>query len=428
VRRAIPIVAIAGVSLVVGFGSAGAAPVQWSGNGHFYEAIHVPDKLDWRAAYDSCQAQGGYLATLNSAEEHAFVYSLVSNRPELWFIDVANNGLGPWLGGFQPPGSSEPGGSWRWVSDEAWSYTAWSPGEPNNTGTGEDRLCFFKLSGLIGDRWNDLAGTEKVKGYVIEIPALATECMTSALNGHTYKLVRTPGRISWSAAQAAAQAMGGHLATITSAAENAEVAALATDPTLWCIDPAGNGQGPWIGGYQPAGSGEPNGGWSWVTGEPFSYTAWASFEPNNLNGVEHHLQLFARGSLIGSEWNDMSDFTPYGGLGYIVEYDGGGSCANVGVEDAPLPASLLRASPNPSRAGTSFTLSITSAAQVHIRVYDVSGRSVRTLETGGRFEAGTRVVAWDGRDERGSPVPNGVYRIVVEADGRRQATSVVIMR
>lgn len=410
-------------------GPAGATPVQWSGNGHYYEAMYVPSGIDWRAAYDSCQARSGYLATLTSTEEHAFVYGLVSSRPELWYIDGSGNGIGPWLGGFQAPGSGEPGGGWRWVSDEPWSYTAWSPGEPNNFGGIEDRLGFFKLSGLIGDRWNDMPGATAVKGYVIEIPTPAPECTTAVLNGHTYRLVRTPGRISWGDASAAATAMGGHLATITSAAENLTVASLATpDPTLWCIDPAGNGQGPWIGGFQPVGSPEPSGGWSWVTAETFGFSAWAPGEPNNLNGIEHYLQLFAQGTLTGSQWNDMSNFTAYGGLGYIVEFDDGGGCSATGVGDVAAPQfRLMPAYPNPTRTGATFGFDMPEASIVRAEVWEVSGRRVRQL--GERMHAaGPHTLSWDGLDDNGVAVASGLYLVRFTVADRALSGRVVIVR
>jgi hypothetical protein len=416
------------LALILTDGIAGAAPVQWSGNGHYYEAIYVPAGISWRAAYDSCQAHSGYLATLTSSAEHAFVYGLVSGRAELWYIDGSGNGIGPWLGGFQPPGSGEPGGGWRWVSDEPWVYTAWSPGEPNNTGGAEDRLGFFKLGGLMGDRWNDMPGTYLIKGYVIEIPTSATECTTA--NGHTYRLVRTPGRISWSDASAEAAAMGGHLATITSSAENQIVASLATpDPTLWCIDPAGNGQGPWIGGYQPAGSPEPAGGWTWVTGEAFTFSTWAISEPNNLNGVEHYIQLFGKGSLTGSQWNDMGDFTIYGGLGFIVEFDDERGCLASGVGDAVAPPFRIKAPyPNPARRGASVAFEMPIAGMVSAEVFDLSGRHLRSLAESTHYEAGHHVVSWDGLDQDGSLVASGVYLVRLTVSDRALSRRVVILR
>ncbi len=56
----------------------------------------------------------------------------------------------------------------------------------------------------------------------------------------------------------------GHLATVTSAEENAFI----VDMT--------NSYNHWLGGYQPAGSDEPAGNWQWVTGEPWIYANWNS--------------------------------------------------------------------------------------------------------------------------------------------------------
>ncbi len=57
----------------------------------------------------------------------------------------------------------------------------------------------------------------------------------------------------------------GHLASITSSAENA---------FIWnnLVDPSGGNI--YIGGYQPPGNPEPAVGWQWVTGEPLDFTAW----------------------------------------------------------------------------------------------------------------------------------------------------------
>ena len=62
------------------------------------------------------------------------------------FSPPGNPNFGPWLGGFQPAGSVEPGGGWEWLNNEGGfgvedmgAYTNWHPpnsngavGEPNN--------------------------------------------------------------------------------------------------------------------------------------------------------------------------------------------------------------------------------------------------------------------------------------------------------
>jgi hypothetical protein len=71
--------------VAAGCGDDGAGPadtdwlseaVQWT-NGHSYLAVLAPG-VSWDAAEAQCEAHGGYLVTITSAEENAFVFSLVS--------------------------------------------------------------------------------------------------------------------------------------------------------------------------------------------------------------------------------------------------------------------------------------------------------------------------------------------------------------
>lgn len=99
--------------------------------------------------------------------------------------------------------------------------------------------------------------------------------------GHWYEafLAPTPAGIDWYSAQAAAVGMGGHLATISSGAENTFVHSLVgSNAAFWLPnDGAGNTEGPWLGGIQWS----ENDPWSWVTSEVFGYSNWAPGEPNN---------------------------------------------------------------------------------------------------------------------------------------------------
>ncbi len=128
-------------------------------------------------------------------------------------------------------------------------------------------------------------------------------------NGHFYLAVSRPAGINWTNAQGQAQALGGNLATVTSAAENAFVFGLVSSPSFWrqASNPT-RVLGPWLGGFQPAGSAEPRGSWTWVTGETWgTFTNWSSGEPNNWNGTqEDHLQFFSLGTAPGPRWNDLT--------------------------------------------------------------------------------------------------------------------------
>lgn len=97
---------------------------------------------------------------------------------------------------------------------------------------------------------------------------------------------------------------------------------------------------------------------------------------------------------------------------------------------APAPAGLaLRvAGAQPCRGSVRFAYALPTAAAATLRVYDVGGRLVRTLARGEAAAAGAHERAWDGRDERGTPVAPGVYLARLEAAGRVAARRVVVTR
>lgn len=76
----------------------------------------------------------------------------------------------------------------------------------------------------------------------------------------------------------------------------------------------------------------------------------------------------------------------------------------------------LYAYPNPfvGRTGIQYTLS-QPAQDVRIRVYTIAGR--RVCEMAGTGAPGLNVVPWDGRDDGGAPVGNGLYVYRIQATG-----------
>ncbi len=156
--------------------SSQAAWVQWSGNGHYYDVVQITGSdFSWGAASAQASALTGpggssvTLATLTSASENAFVFGLVDN-PAYWVIDGAGNNEGPYLGGFQPAGSAEPFFNWQWVTGEAWTYSSWSLGEPNNSGGDENSLVYFSPGSGRTQNWNDVGNSPNsvIHYYVAE--------------------------------------------------------------------------------------------------------------------------------------------------------------------------------------------------------------------------------------------------------------------
>jgi hypothetical protein len=132
--------------------------VPFAGKGHSYEV--VSSVVSWNDAWHLARAKGGYLATITTQAENDFITSLLPS------------GLNAWLGGYQPSGSSEPSGNWRWVTGEPFQFQNWNGGEPNN-GVGhvpwdEPVLEIYGITTSAWGRWNDAHPMQNQFGYVIE--------------------------------------------------------------------------------------------------------------------------------------------------------------------------------------------------------------------------------------------------------------------
>jgi hypothetical protein len=83
--------------------------------------------------------------------------------------------------------------------------------------------------------------------------------------------------------------------------------------------------------------------------------------------------------------------------------------------------------PNPLRAGTTIRFSLERDENVSLSIYDAQGRAVRSLVSE-VMSAGDHPVEWDGKDDAGRLVPNGVYHYVLETESGRAAEQVTVVR
>ena len=103
--------------------------------------------------------------------------------------------------------------------------------------------------------------------------------------------------------------------------------------------------------------------------------------------------------------------------------------ANVGVATSGTSAlGLHGVRPNPFRADADIEFALAAPGAVDLRVYDVTGREVRTLVHGDRLPAGVQHARWDGRSGDGRVVNAGIYFVRLKLAGRQWTRTIVRVR
>jgi len=100
------------------------------------------------------------------------------------------------------------------------------------------------------------------------------------------------------------------------------------------------------------------------------------------------------------------------------------------VSGAGVPGArftLHNAVPNPFNPATDIAFELHRSGFATLRIYDVSGRLVRTL-VADRLTAGHHDTRWNGRDERGRDVASGVYYSRLVAGQRTQTGKLTLIR
>lgn len=99
--------------------------------------------------------------------------------------------------------------------------------------------------------------------------------------------------------------------------------------------------------------------------------------------------------------------------------------------DAPPSAaafSLQQNAPNPFNPTTQIAFAVPDGgARVSLRIYDLTGRLVRTLVDGNE-PAGTRSVTWSGENDQGQPVPSGTYFYRLTAPSFSEQKKMVLLK
>ncbi len=167
------LIAIGVVSTAISASAMAQNAVQWrvedGGNGHWYQRVDSDSEVTWTASRDAAMVNSGYLITITSAAEQAWVLlHFIDNQPYCTPASWANK-FSIWIGLWQDMSAtdySEPTGGWRWVTSEPVNFFNWRQDEPNNGGAENSAAAFYPA----GD-WNDQpddSGFYCVTAYVIE--------------------------------------------------------------------------------------------------------------------------------------------------------------------------------------------------------------------------------------------------------------------
>jgi hypothetical protein len=95
--------------------------------------------------------------------------------------------------------------------------------------------------------------------------------------------------------------------------------------------------------------------------------------------------------------------------------------------DLPTVFRLVQNAPNPFNPKTTLAYHVPRESEVSIRIYDVAGRTVRTL-LDGMVEPGRHVAVWDGTNDNGEAVGSGIYFCAMDAPDFHDSRKMTLLK
>jgi cysteine-rich repeat protein len=281
--------------------------------------VALSQALPWADAERDCQERGGHLASLSDATGDQIVRQITG-------------GSKVWVGLFLNGGAPGPGTAFRWLDGRAApaGLPGWAPGKPDN-GSGDERcgslggagwdddnclgalpyVCQLTCGNGVVDPGEDCDDGNRQSGDGCTLAchreaACAPPNLADPVSGHCYETVSTLR--NWPDAQADCARGGAHLVTLQNSAEEALVEGLLAQQLP--------GVDTWHGLTNRTQANPPD--FEWVTGEPVTWTAWDSGEPNNP-GVENCGIILKAVRHAGfGRWDNRACTST---LGYVCEHE-----------------------------------------------------------------------------------------------------------
>jgi hypothetical protein len=281
---------------------------------------YISGRYTWEQAKAEAENRGGRLACITNACLQEKLVAEYLSQVGPWGDDYADGSIDQdltfWLGGKSP--STSDISSFTWINglDVDNTYNGWDYRSPNGGGAGTNGMYIGRYPGGGWDDVGDsaIATGHGPRGFVLETgwtdPLEAVE--------KRYEYISADGTsLSWTAANAAAQARGGRLAVVSNSDDLSKLNTY--------LDTVNYGIGAWIGLRKVSGS------WTWVDGSALSTSNWASGQPDNHSsggyGEEYVHTVRNYPGIPAHKWNDIDNNANYGGhfgsprFGYIIEWN-----------------------------------------------------------------------------------------------------------
>lgn len=264
---------------------------------------------------------GKSITTNNLPVEHVAAYLTIGHVHEL-LLCLREEGMTASLDGVE---------IYRWKGD--WARVTQDGGWMPQALIGRNAFAIASRLGRIELEeiaFRDVTGEEAKTlppGMPVAPPLPAPQVFAG--NGHRYQYV--PGAFTWTAAEANAKSVGGHLATLTSQEENDWVWSMFSPWLPSQIASSSRTRGWWIGGMLM-----PDTTWRWVTDEPFEFSRVDPQEKVEAR-VPRLLQHDNGGGRL-SLWRPLH-YSSH--MGYVVEWDDSSAAAALDVETRRLVAWVL---------------------------------------------------------------------------------------
>ena len=160
----------------------------------------------------------------------------------------------------------------------------------------------------------------------------------------------------------------------------------------------------------PAGSGTP------MSGAFGSTTVQASAGLATANVLTGSMKLWLRGRDSAGNWGAATSLT--------VPTTGS---TTVSVDDVAAVDFLATPSPNPFRGFSTIRFGLARSGEVRLELFDVAGRQIQTLVSGVQAP-GPHVATWNGRDQHGNHVKNGVYFVRLTTPSKQLHARVIALK